>query len=632
MAAADVRDMLDLPADGQHPRPHKKQKVVEKRPEGITRELFALLGERAPPIAINENRYKGRPKWMSKTKVRPWRMTPFTNAARSDGLVLRHWQRETDIPKQAPPPEGTEMEVDEKKKEEEKSSAVDGSIYPFAKYNIKAQVPKRYTDEQYNRYLKSDDWTREETDYLMDLVEEYDLRWVVIADRYDYQPRGTDAGAEGNATAMVPAQRYRTMEQMKARYYTVAANMLALEHPPSEMSEAEFDLHEKMMKFDPERERARKELAGLQLNRSADEVREEMILLEELKRITANEQQFIAERRELYSRLEVPISVGNTTMYQSSQGLSQLLQMLLQADKSKKRRSILGPEAAAASPAAQTPAGNAPSSARDSRADTPTGPTAATNKKSVAAAAAAANKEAQQTIKTLTPAEEAKYGVQHHDRLAPGVQFRSDRAQKLTQAKSNIQTQKLAAALNELEVPLRLVMPTERVCKEFERLIHSVNLLLDARKVSEKVESEIRIIEAAKAEKERKEREARGETEKDQEKKPQVKTESDDQQQQQPTPTTTAPIPEGGDATTSTEGTSSNPTTTSDGQDKSNKSSAEKPNDAPATGPADNNTTATADGENANGDNKDKDDSASHKRSASVLSSVSDKSAKRQKK
>jgi DNA methyltransferase 1-associated protein 1 len=97
MAAADVRDMLDLPAEGQ-PRPHKKQKVVEKRPgwcphdckskrshsntifssEGITRELYALLGERAPPIAINENRYKGRPKWMSKLRVRPWYAALFT--------------------------------------------------------------------------------------------------------------------------------------------------------------------------------------------------------------------------------------------------------------------------------------------------------------------------------------------------------------------------------------------------------------------------------------------------------------------------------------------------------------------------------------------------------------------------
>ena len=34
MAAADVRDMLDLPAEGQ-PRPHKKQKVVEKRPGAL---------------------------------------------------------------------------------------------------------------------------------------------------------------------------------------------------------------------------------------------------------------------------------------------------------------------------------------------------------------------------------------------------------------------------------------------------------------------------------------------------------------------------------------------------------------------------------------------------------------------
>ncbi|PYI06617.1 hypothetical protein BO78DRAFT_343181 [Aspergillus sclerotiicarbonarius CBS 121057] len=583
MAAADVRDMLDLPAEGQ-PRPHKKQKVVEKRPEGITRELFALLGERAPPIAINENRYKGRPKWMSKLRVRPWRMTPFVNGARPDGLVLRHWQRQHE-PAKVPALEGSEVE-DEKKDETTDTSSAETPQKDsmFSKYNVKARVPNRYTDEEYNRHLKSDDWTRQETDYLMDLVEEYDLRWVVIADRYDYQPHPVDS--ETNANALVPAKRYRTMEQMKARYYFIAASMLALEHPPSEMSEAEFELHEKMLKFDADRERSRKELAALQLNRTADDVREESILLEELKRITANEQDFIAERRELYSRLEVPISVGNTTMYQSSQGLSQLLQTLLQADKSKKRRSILGPEAGAApSPASQTPAPNAPSSTRDSRADTPNAaPAAPANKKAAAAAAAAAaNKEAQQAIRTLTPAEEAKYGVQHHDRLAPGVQFRSDRAQKLTQAKSNVQTQKLAAALAELEVPLRLVMPTERVCKEFEKLIHSVNLLLEARKVAEKVESEIRVLEAAKEERERKVKEAQ---EKD---KPEVKSEQEDQ-----------PLP----AAEATDG----------------GAGAENPADAAEGGES---------GEKVGGGDVER---TSHKRSASVLSNTSDKSTKRQRK
>ncbi|KAJ5522963.1 SWR1-complex protein 4 [Penicillium frequentans] len=302
------------------------------------------------------------------------------------------------------------------------------------------------------------------------------------------------------------------MEQMKARYYFVAATTLAIEHPQSEMSEAEFELHERMLKFDPARERGRKELAALQINRTADEVREEAMLLEELKRITTNEQNFITERRELYSRLEVPISVGNTTAYQSSQGFSQLLQTLLQADKSKKRRSIIGPESGAAA----SPAGQTPTQANNgiSRGETPTTGAAAANKKG------AIPPRETQPIRTLTPAEESRYGVHHHERVSAGVQFRSDRAQKLTQAKSNVQTLKLAGALAELEIPVRLFMPTERVCKEFERLIQSVNLLLDARKVAEKVDSEIRVLEAAKAEREKKSGPENGH--------PEVKTEAED--------------------------------------------------------------------------------------------------------
>ncbi|KAA8649104.1 hypothetical protein EYZ11_000653 [Aspergillus tanneri] len=596
MAAADVRDMLDLPAES-HPRPHKKQKVVEKRPEGITRELYALLGERAPPIAINENRYKGRPKWMSKLRVRPWRLTPFSNDARSDGLILRHWQRQQETAKPAAQDE-SEMEIDGQMQEEGAPKPADQQ-YAFAKYNIKPRVANRYTDEEYNRHLKSDDWSRKETDYLMDLVEEYDLRWMVIADRYDYQPHPVDG--ETNASALVPAKQCRTMEQMKARYYFVAASMLALEHPPSEMSEAEFELHEKMMKFDADRERARKDLASLQLNRTADEVREESILLEELKRITANEQEFLAERRELYARLEVPISVGNTTMYQSSQGLSQLLQTLLQADKSKKRRTILGPEGTVPSPAGQTPAPNA-AGARESRADTPSSVAPApTNKKAAAAAAAAAaNKDMQQAVKTLTPAEEARYGVQHHERLAPSVQFRSDRAQKLTQAKSNVQTQKLAAALAELEIPLRLVMPTERVCKEFEKLIHSVNLLLDARKAAEKVDSEIRVLEATREERERRAREAREKAN------PEVKAEQDDDS-----------VPQASAGPESASGALAGAPSSTAGE--ADSKAAESGGDT-SRGPAADTTPM-----------KDR-EGHPHKRSASVLSNSSDKSTKRQRK
>lgn len=491
--------------------------------EGITRELYALLGERAPPIAINENKYKGRPKLLNKLRVRPWRMSPFTNGARSDGLVLSHWQRKHEGTRQ-PAPEGSQMDVDETKEEGKEDTKPLEQEYAFAKYNVKAQLPRRYTDDEYNRHLRNNEWTREETDYLMDLVTEYDLRWIIIADRYDYQP---PMDSEPDANAIVPAKQVRTMEHMKARYYFVAATMLAIEHPPSEMSEAEFEWHEKMLKFDPNRERDRKELAALQLNRTADEVREEAMLLEELKRITSNEQSFISERRELYSRLEVPVSVGNTAIYQSSQGLSQLLQTLLQADKTKKRRSILGPDGAVASPAGQTPT----QAGSTGRGDTPSGSATAApnnnssnnnNKKGPAAA------QPQPVVRQLTAAEEARYGVQHHERVTAGVQFRSDRAQKLTQAKSNVQTQKLASALAELEIPVRLFMPTERVCKDFEKLIQSVNVLLEARKVAEKVESEIRVLEASKAERERKAREAAGETPIKDPANPEVKTEAED--------------------------------------------------------------------------------------------------------
>jgi len=487
-------------------------------------------------------------------------MTPFTNGARLDGLVLNHWQKKHESTR-PPVPEGAQMEVDGNNEEgrEEAPKPLEQE-YTFAKYNIKARVPRRHNDDEYNRLLKSDDWSREETDYLMDLASEYDLRWVLIADRYDYQPR---MDSEPDASALVAAKPARTMEHMKARYYKVAATMLAIEHPPTEMSEVEFDLHEKMQKFDPEREKARKELAALQLDRTADEVREEAMLLEELKRITSNEQNFITERRELYSRLEVPISVGNTAMYQSSQGLSQLLQTLLQADKSKKRRSILGPDGAVASPAGQTPTHAGP----HGRADTPSISSAGGNKKGSLS-------QPQQMVRTLTPAEEARYGVQHHERVTAGVQFRSDRAQKLTQAKSNVQTLKLAAALAELEIPVRLFMPTERVCKDFEKLIQSVNLLLDARKVAEKVEGEIRVLEAAKAERERKSKDAAGEA-----------------------------LAKG-----------DNPVKT-EAEDGGN-SGLDSAADAEASG-------AGEDGMPAKGD-------GTHKRSASVLSSVSDKSNKRQ--
>jgi DNA methyltransferase 1-associated protein 1 len=113
----------------------------------------------------------------------------FANEARTDALKLRHWAKAESDPQ---------------------------AEYPFRKYDVPTPV-FTYNDDEYtrllsstfpvnrshdslglNKYLPSDlpvpgedgepgeSWSREETDYLFDLLREYDLRWYVVADRWEF--------------------------------------------------------------------------------------------------------------------------------------------------------------------------------------------------------------------------------------------------------------------------------------------------------------------------------------------------------------------------------------------------------------------------------------------------------------
>ena len=42
-----------------------------------------------------------------------------------------------------------------------------------------------YTEVEYNRHLTDSGWSRPETDHLMDLAQRFDLRFIVMADRWD---------------------------------------------------------------------------------------------------------------------------------------------------------------------------------------------------------------------------------------------------------------------------------------------------------------------------------------------------------------------------------------------------------------------------------------------------------------
>jgi DNA methyltransferase 1-associated protein 1 len=44
-----------------------------------------------------------------------------------------------------------------------------------------------YSQYEYDQHLADPDWTPHETAYLFDLLREYDLRFIVAADRYAYQ-------------------------------------------------------------------------------------------------------------------------------------------------------------------------------------------------------------------------------------------------------------------------------------------------------------------------------------------------------------------------------------------------------------------------------------------------------------
>lgn len=56
---------------------------------------------------------------------------------------------------------------------------------PFDEFTSKVWIPQ-YSREEYEAFLRSDDWSFEETNYLLQLCELYDLRFFVIADRYEF--------------------------------------------------------------------------------------------------------------------------------------------------------------------------------------------------------------------------------------------------------------------------------------------------------------------------------------------------------------------------------------------------------------------------------------------------------------
>ncbi|XP_044502926.1 SWR1-complex protein 4-like [Mangifera indica] len=232
----DAKDILGLPKTQLTLTQDKKsrpQKEPQRKPDGISREVYALTGGLAPLMpSIDVSQLKKRPP--SDEKI-TWQWLPFTNSARKDDLQLYHWVRVVN----GVPPTGD---------------------YSFAKYNKSVDVVK-YTNEEYEKYLTDPTWTKEETDQLFDLCEKFDLRFIIIADRF-------------------PSSR--SVEELKDRYYSVSRAIMIARAP----SPADVSGHPLVKEpYNISQEKERKRALSMVLSQTKQQERKDAEVLAEAKRI-----------------------------------------------------------------------------------------------------------------------------------------------------------------------------------------------------------------------------------------------------------------------------------------------------------------------------------------------------------
>ena len=116
--------MSEFSASNEHAA--VKKVVKARKPKGMSREVYALLGQQGLP-SIMPSSTPGFKKKRGSSKAAKWNWASFENQARDDDLKLCHWVRAT-------------------------SQLVE---YPFAKLNKKIFTLK-YTDDEYEKLLAAD--------------------------------------------------------------------------------------------------------------------------------------------------------------------------------------------------------------------------------------------------------------------------------------------------------------------------------------------------------------------------------------------------------------------------------------------------------------------------------------------
>ena len=158
-------------------RPEKPKKSLES-----CKELFTLIGGIPPQLLVPASKPVTKNPSDGAKLVTKWINKSFESEARPEHLALPRWQKEGD---NVPP-------------------------NPFCKLGKKIDVIK-YSDKEYEDLLNelNPSWTKEETDLLWQLCEEYELRFVVIADRFSAH-----------------TEYKRSTEELKDRYFSIVKCLL----------------------------------------------------------------------------------------------------------------------------------------------------------------------------------------------------------------------------------------------------------------------------------------------------------------------------------------------------------------------------------------------------------------------
>jgi len=233
MAGMDVGDILGARPSAERritPRNSHKPPAV-KKPDGVSREVFALTGAMpcVVPTAASSGAYKER---RTAGNVVPWRWREFGNPGRKDTAKMHHWAKKHDTEE-----------------------------YYFSQYNKLMKIDK-YTDAEYDEHMKDPDWTKQQTDELLELADRFDTRFIVMADR-------VESG--------------KSCEEIKARYYGVQRKLLEIraEHTDEELAKMPLA----RFQYDKEYDTRRKEQLHVILSRTVQEMAAEHRLIQELQAI-----------------------------------------------------------------------------------------------------------------------------------------------------------------------------------------------------------------------------------------------------------------------------------------------------------------------------------------------------------